>query len=202
MKSQKIEIKNKNQIGGLTVGNLYISPKTNGTKQGKLGKWASWATIIATIIGLLVYFGIDPNNIFKNKENKKETYYTESNNQTGGLTAGKIEELTIFNQEVQVPEPQLELQELTKQISIDNGYQTELLLSINTITPIPNLHLKVEAPTITYLDVTAQRTGLEIQGVQDIQEGYAFTNLQNAYGKYKITVRTREKDFLNITYDY
>ena len=63
----------------------------------KIKKYAPYATIIALI--LTVYFGI-----IGGGNNTRESYDVESYNQSGGITAGKIENLTIVGQSKHVTE--------------------------------------------------------------------------------------------------
>lgn len=85
-------------------------------------------------------------------------------------------------------------------ISIDR-FKSGFLLEIETQAAIPNLYLSVQATTITSMEAGPQRTGAHITGHSGVREGFAFTNLQSAYGSYRVTVFTRQPDKFIVEYD-
>jgi len=97
---KKFNVKSEKQTGGITAGVINVSNSKKKSKS-KLMIWAGISTIIATLIVVLNFLGVD--NMFKKqkdpKQNAQEVYDVKSENQTGGVTAGKIEKLIITDKE-------------------------------------------------------------------------------------------------------
>jgi len=93
-KEKEIKVKNKNQKGGITDGIINVS-KIEQLKENK-GMWANpyfKYILIPLIVGLII-LGL---TLVANK-NTNEVYDVESYNQSGGITAGKIENVNIGEQ--------------------------------------------------------------------------------------------------------
>jgi len=161
-------------------------------------KWKPYNKLMfwLAIIGIFLTLSFGGKYVFNfNKINQE--------NSPGSIaTIGQTGDNIIINPEVDIPEPTLSIKEISAHQLVNNLYKTELLLTIDSSVPIPQLYLEVKAPTITEMETVAQRTGGSMSGHSGLREGYAFTNLINAYGSYKIIILTKEKEFFNITYDY
>ena len=95
---KKIKVNSNNQSGGITAGIIKVSKGEAKKPKSKLSKYAAIATIIAAIITILTFLNFD--NMFKKQDDSSpkvnEVYDVKSENQTGGITAGKIENLNIL----------------------------------------------------------------------------------------------------------
>jgi len=92
------DVKSNNQSGGITAFNVNISDSSQIADQGantakpkrkgKLAKFALVVSIVASVIAVLLYFGIKPggNKMSENKKNINVTSY----NQSGGITAYNV----------------------------------------------------------------------------------------------------------------
>ena len=112
--------------------------------------------------------------------------------QRGGITAGQV------NITTGLPEPKFEIKSLVENQPDGELYRTEFLLNISSQVAIPNLYLQVSSPAITKMDVNPQRSGASISGHTGIRDGFAFTNLQNAYGSYKITALSKSPSVFEV----
>jgi hypothetical protein len=82
-------VKSNNQSGGITVGSIHFSGPENNKKKYSI------IAVMMLILTILTFFGVD--QMFEKKA-PDEIYHVESNNQSGGITAGKIENLNIGSQ--------------------------------------------------------------------------------------------------------
>jgi hypothetical protein len=99
-----------------------------------------------------------------------------------------------------VSEPKWNVVQITDNAMDGDLYKSEFKLTITSVFALPNLYVRVEAPTITgEMDVTAQRTGIDSRGNGGQRPGYRFDNLQNAYGVYLIRVWSRQPEHYTIT---
>lgn len=130
------------------------------------------------------------------KEDEGQARSVISINQSGGITAGTV------NIQAGVPEPKVKAQELVANEPCDGGYKTEFLLTIETQVAVPNFFLQVNAPTIRSMETTPQRAGVADFGNTGTRKGLAFTNIQSAYGSYRVTVITNEPERFEVIYDY
>lgn len=92
----QIKVKSDKQSGGITAGIINIS-KVEKKPESKLSKWVAIATFISTIIVILTFLNYD--SMFKKQSDPaeaQEVYNVKSENQTGGVTAGKIENINIL----------------------------------------------------------------------------------------------------------
>jgi len=99
MSKKIINVKSESQKGGITAGIINFN-KVDNLKENK-GVWANpyFKYLLIPIAGLLIGSGIiwGMTKMFGKEEDKaKEIYHVKSDNQQGGLTAGKIENLNIF----------------------------------------------------------------------------------------------------------
>lgn len=139
-------------------------------------QWTATGTIIAAIalVAMLYLSPVQEENIASN---------SGTNN---GLIVGKIE----VKQEIGVPKPDINVSQLTENDPIDSGYQSNFLLSIKTEIPIKNLYVQANARRVIKMDVFPQRTGAAMFGHSGERDGFAFTNITDAYGDYKIRITT------------
>ena len=115
-------------------------------------------------------------------------------NQQGGITAGTV------NIQTDLPEPKLTLEPIVENQPDGGLYKSEFMMTIESQVAINNLYLEVKAPSITRMEAAPQRSGLSMNGHSGVRDGFAFTNLQNAYGRYRITVYTRNPERFEIIY--
>jgi hypothetical protein len=114
--------------------------------------------------------------------------------QKGGITAGTV------NITTGIPEPKFDIRPIVENKPEGTTYRTEFMLSIETKVPITNLYLQVGADTIMKMEVVPQRSGGFITGHSGIRTGFAFTNIPNAYGSYKVTAVSKSPDKFKVTY--
>ena len=98
MSNNNIKVKNNNQKGGITAG--VINLHDNSLKENQ-GMWSNpwfkylFIPLMVILIGSIVW-NVWGDQMFGKKENNtQEIYNVESHNQSGGVTAGKIDN---FNQ--------------------------------------------------------------------------------------------------------
>lgn len=108
--------------------------------------------------------------------------------QQGGITAGTV------NIQPGVPPPNFVLEQLTQNQPEGDLFKTEFMLKIESQVAVPNLYIAVHAPSITKMDAGPQRTGMSMTGHSGNRDGFAFTNLQNAYGLYKVSVLSKKPE--------
>jgi hypothetical protein len=101
-----------------------------------------------------------------------------------------------------IPEPTLDLKSLIENQALGDLFKSEFMLTIDAKVAINSLYLEVKAPTITKMEVVPQRSGLLMSGHSGLRDGFAFTNLTNAYGTYKITVYSKNHEKFEVIYDY
>lgn len=89
MSNQNFRIETNNQKGGITAGIINILKLKNNKEK------VSIIVVIMLIIAVLTFFGVD--EMFGKDKTPSEVYNVESNNQQGGVTAGKIESLNVVN---------------------------------------------------------------------------------------------------------
>ena len=92
---KEINVKSTQQAGGITAGIINFS-KGEKMPKSRLSMWVGIATIMGTIIAVLTFLNFD--NMFTKNDpaQAQETYNVKSENQTGGITAGKIANLNIL----------------------------------------------------------------------------------------------------------
>lgn len=85
-----INTKTSNQKGGITAGIINISdPKKNGSRWSKK---SYIVTLLIAVLAILTFFDLDNMLMKKDSSDKnQEIYNTQSVNQSGGITAGKVE---------------------------------------------------------------------------------------------------------------
>ena len=95
---KKFNVRSKNQGGGITAGKIEnINIKHNS--QEDIGLWANPIfknIVIPILIGILILgLSIGANKMFGKDKIPSEVYNVESNNQSGGITAGRIDNVNI-----------------------------------------------------------------------------------------------------------
>ena len=91
----QIKVKSDKQSHGITADIINVS-KVEKKPKSKLSKWITIPPIISTIIAILTFLNYD--SMFKKQSDPakvQEVSYAKSENQTGGVTAGKIENLNM-----------------------------------------------------------------------------------------------------------
>lgn len=84
---KRFNIKSTSQSGGITAGIINVTPPKNNKKRHSI------IAVIMLILAILTFFGVD--QMFGKDKIPDEVYNVESINQSGGITAGKIENLNI-----------------------------------------------------------------------------------------------------------
>ncbi len=140
---KRINIKSKGQIGGITAGVINNLTFKNNKKGSTLQKMAA----VATIIALIPAYGLISAANKEGDDNKMnyESYNVKSENQTGGITAGKIENLTLITdkESLGIREPN-DLYRDDKKVgrvidpNIDESNKTFTIKEIQLDRPIPN----------------------------------------------------------------
>lgn len=129
-----------------------------------------------------------------NEDNSK--VQVTSFNQSGGITAQNV---TISN----TPPPTLQV---TKEVLLNqpqNGkYLTRVEFTLVTPYPIGNLYLEARAQTVEEIDCLPMRTGGWMTGHSGKRDGFAFTNIPNAYGNYQLDVITSQPDKIQVIYNF
>ena len=92
--------------------------------------------IVAAVVAILAWLGIKPFWIKDNANNgEKETYITESYNQKGGVTAGKIDKYVVLCQE-HYNHTYAEYPELRDKLYLSsNGIRTDLIIEAEKSGP-------------------------------------------------------------------
>ena len=121
---------------------------------------------------------------------EQQDIHVTSYGQQGGITAG------IINIQTET-QPRSGLSESTHR-ETDAGHVYEAVLTIDTRYPIPQLGVIAHANSIQSLEVIPQAVGGFMYGHTGKREGYHFTTLQNAAGKYTIRVTTAEPEQVKI----
>ena len=101
-------------------------------------------------------------------------------NQSGGITANNV----IVNNISTNPTPVLHIKEILVNQPHEGNFQSRFELSLHTPYPVGNLYIGVRASQIEEMDIMPMRSGMFTSGHSGIRDGYAFDNLQSAYGKY------------------
>lgn len=101
--------------------------------------------------------------------------------QTGGVNV-------VVNNNLKIPDPKISIKLLEKNIERDGKYFSSFLMDIETQVLIPNLYLQANAQSIESFEASAQRSGISMSGNSGKREGFAFVNLQQAYGKYSLNI--------------
>ena len=126
------------------------------------------------------------------EEKKQRDIHVKSYGQKGGITAG------IVNIQTET-QPTIDLSESTHR-ETNEGHLYETVLTIETRYPIPQLGVVAHANSIQSLEVVPQAVGMFMVGHAGKREGYHFTTLQNAAGKYTIRVTTAEPEQVRIDF--
>jgi len=157
----------------------------------KISYWAFWFTIIGLILTLVI--GLI------NKTNQIDI----SQSPGSIATINQDGDNTILNPITDIPEPQFKFKILNKNQPYQNYYKTEYSLEIISKIQVNNLYLEARATSIVEFEAEAQRTGGIIIGHTGKREGWAFTNIPNAWGKWTLLILTKEiEDKIEIGYNY
>ncbi len=79
-----------NQSGGITAGVINMTNTKNNKKKYSI------IAVIMLILAIFTFLGLTGDKMFWKDKIPSEVYDVESNNQTGGITAGKIENINII----------------------------------------------------------------------------------------------------------
>lgn len=101
----------------------------------------------------------------------------------------------------QAPEPELTHTAPVTTTHPDGTFTISFLVEVISPYPVGQLYLEVHSDGIMSLDVVPQRTGMSMSGHTGKREGWCFTTLMQAFGRYSVTVRTRENK-INMTYAF
>ncbi len=104
-------------------------------------------------------------------------------NQQGGITAHTVN---------QAPAPELRI---LSQSAITEGEWSKTTAAIEVVAPYPvaNLYIEAASDGIEEFDVVPTRSGAFTFGPTGKRTGFFFTNVQQAYGRYNLIVRSRSK---------
>lgn len=100
------------------------------------------------------------------------------------------------------PEPKFDLKLISANLPQNNLFETKALLTIDSKTALKNLYLEARAPSIVSLEAGAQRTGMFMTGHTGKRDGFAFTNLPDAWGQYMLKILSQKPEKYEIIYDY
>ncbi len=138
----------------------------------------------------------------ENKEMKEEAKPTIiapnsviSVNQQGGITAHTVN-INEF------PEPKFDMKLISANVPQNNLFETKVLLTIESKTALKNLYLEARAPSVVSLDAGPQRTGGFMTGHTGKRDGFAFTNLPDAWGQYMLVLLSQKPEKYEIIYNY
>jgi hypothetical protein len=193
-------ISSQGQSGGITAGSVNVTGDfvNQAAPSNSRPRWttvAAIATIVATVVAVLSYFGLKPEDSKMASENSGNVYVT-SHNQSGGITANRV----IINNITQEVSQELRAQLVFVNKPVDGHFETRFELSAQHM--IPNLYLAAHASSIQNLDARPQRSGMHMSGHSGKREGFHFTNLQNFAGQYLVVVRTAKPEHITVEYDY
>lgn len=106
-----------------------------------------------------------------------------SHNQQGGITAHTVNH---------APAPELRI---LSQSATTEGEWSNTRLVIEVVSPYPaaNLYLEAKSDGIEEFDVSPMRSGVFSFGTTGTRAGFCFTNVQQAYGKYAVGVRSKSR---------
>lgn len=90
------------------------------------------------------------------------------------------------------PDPKITITPIQTNIERDGKFFSSFMLDIESVAAIPNLYLQANAQTIESFDPSPQRIGVTMIGHSGKRDGFAFTNLQQAHGKYLLSIVTRK----------
>lgn len=169
-----------------------------------MGLWLQFiGLILGTIAALcmLIGFIISPSDTvfhtlkikFMEKKINKVNIEDSSLNQSPIIVDSPGAQVTY-----QIPETQLKAEVLKESELVNDKYVSEILLEVIAPYPIKNLYLEAHADTILDLDTIPQRSGIDFTGHRGKRDGYAFTNIPNAHGSYKVVVVTQTKESVKL----
>jgi len=120
-----------------------------------------------------------------------------SYNQSGGITAQNV----TINNISKIPSPTLQGKVIYLNQPNEGKFRTRIELSLISPYPVGNLYIEVRAQTIEEMDCMPMRAGGWMEGMSGKRDGYAFTNLQNAFGNYEVHVITSKAENLQLIYN-
>lgn len=123
-------------------------------------------------------------------EAQKPIIRVESHGQLGGITAGIVNILGDLG-------PKVELTDITH-TELPHGHRYETFLTAGSNYAVPEIRITAFADSIQSLYVAPQRGGMHMFGHTGKREGYHFTTLQNAAGKYRVRVTTTNPEEVKI----
>lgn len=111
-------------------------------------------------------------------------------NQSGGITADTVE----INKPAVEPRAKLEWVERNKQ-GVDGKYVSEAVIEVEPpgIT-VGKLEVQAHAPSVSGVTLISAGAGVSQLGPSGTRDGWAFTSLQNAYGRILLRVTTDEPE--------
>ena len=136
-------------------------------------------------------------------QKKEENKITITDSPGSIATINQKGDNVIINPQISIPPPKFSINYISRNVPIDTLYKTELLLIINSAVQINNLYLEARAQSIVEFSANAQRTGLVQIGHTGTRNGWAFTNIPNAWGRWKLIILTEHiEDNIIIGYNY
>jgi|SRR3989344_1197207 len=182
-------VKSKNQEGGITAHTININAKESPKKGGVWENPVFLYVVIPILVGLIIAgisYGI---KMFGKDKTPSEVYNVESNNQQGGITAGKIENLTVVNPIVDIPKPKFEVSYISK-----TAQQSKVLLKIISQTQLQRIKIEITDPDIVSIQARKNVSTSAMFSVQELySNGYASVSFENASGEYMLFIATKEE---------
>ena len=117
--------------------------------------------------------------------------------QSGGITANNV----VINNISTNPTPMLKIKQIFINQFREGKYHSRFELSLISPYPVGNLYVGVRAPEIEEMEVAPMRSTGFITGLEDNRDGYAFTNLPNAYGDYSLIIISEKPEKFVIEYN-
>lgn len=169
--------------------------------QGPLLTIISGLIVVALGVGWHIYLSkttalageTAPTAAMPDDNGKNNVTISGSNNQ---VTIGHIGD--VINQ---APAPELTLGSVTRK-ETSNGYETVIDAEVLSPYPVGTLNLEAWAPGITRFEAQMQRSGTQMTGHSGVRPDYAFTSVQNAFGKYKLYIQTPHAENIEIKYGF
>jgi hypothetical protein len=110
-----------------------------------------------------------------------------SNNQQGGITAATVNVTAV-------PEPSLAIQQEFMNHPENAEFHSRAELVLDAPYPVGNLYIEVRARSIKRIELASKRAGVVLTGHSGIRDGWAFTNVPNAHGKFQLDIFTTEPE--------
>jgi len=133
-----------------------------------------------------------------NQTSNQEINANNSNVNTGDVAGDLNQSVTID----EFPDPKLNFVPVSANVQNGNVFVSKIMLEIESKTVLKNLYLEARASSIVSIEAQMQRSGMQMSGHTGSRDGFAFTNVLNAYGKYLIVITSNKPDKFDLIYNY